>query len=246
MKRHQRLFALSALLAAGLLAPSPGSAGIIRSAVEVVNAPPAVNTDPRERTDPNSVIDQSGLTMGYVDGVTDFATYIAQAPAHDSTGPDDYFAGFSPSPDRPIDFDLGASFGILQLALWNYPLGSRGAILDFEVYTANTVDFLDAMLVGSFTALNDGGGEFLPQMNGVQVFDLLDTNARYLRIRVLTSVDLDEVFDLTNSFTLFGLSEVAFDTGPVSSTEIPEPGTVTLMLTGLGALILRRRSAGNA
>jgi len=240
MKQDQRLFALSALLAAGLLAPSPGSAGIIRSAVEVVNAPPALESDP------NSVIDQSGLSLGYVDGVTDFASYIAQAPAHDTTSRDEYFAAFSPNPDLPIDFDLGASYRIFQLALWNYPFRSVGAILGFEVYTANTVDFLDAMLVGSFTALNDGGGNVFPQTNGVQVSDLSDTNARYLRIRVLTSVSFDEVLDVTGDSTQYGLSEAAFDTGPVSSTEIPEPGTVTMMLTGLGVLIFRRRFAGNA
>lgn len=241
MKRHQRLFALSALLAAGLLAPSPGSAGIIRSAVGVVNAPRVVTV-----SGPNAVIDQSGLSLPYVDGVTDFAAYIAQAPVHESTGEDDLFGVLSATPDLPIDFDLGASYRIFQLALWNFPFSNVGAILDFEVYTANAVDFLDATLVGSFTALNDSAGDSFPQTNGVQVFDLLDTNARYLRIRVLTSADPDEALDVTRDRTRYGLSEVAFDTGPASATEIPEPGTVTLMLTGLGALILRRRSAGNA
>jgi len=240
MSLNHRLLAVSAVLVAGFL-PDLATAGIIRSAVAVVNSPSGFGG-----TAPNSVIDQSGLSTGYVDGVTDFDAYIAQSPTHEHGGNNpDFFLGTG-TPDLPIDFDLGAAYRIRQLALWNCPFNNLGAILDFEVYTANSVDFLDSTLVGSFTALNDGDDPFAaaPFRTGAQVFDLLDTNARYLRIRVLTSVLVGGFYDNVNRPTRYGLSEVAFDTSAVPS-EVPEPGSLSLMVLGVAALIgvRRRRSA---
>jgi|GEM_PF-411615 len=240
MSHSHRLLAVFAVLVAGFL-PNLASAGVIRSAVDVVRAPN------RASGSLGGLIDQSGLSVGYIDGATDFDAYIAQSPTHEAYAPsNEYFNGWSFNGSVPIDFDLGAPFQIRQLAFWNAPMIGYIPILDFEVYTANSVDFLDAMLVGSFTAVHDGGprGQELPYTTGAQVFDLLDTDARYLRIRVLTAATGGgRVIDhRRNRLFTYGLSEVAFDTGPVSS-EVPEPGSLSLMVLGVAALIgVRRRS----
>jgi len=231
MSLNHKLLAVSAVLVAGFL-PNLASAGIIRSAVDIVNAPLGFLN-----VDPNATIDQSGLSVGYLDGVSDFDAYIAQSPTHDAVSDRDYFIGISPTLDLPIDFDLGAAYRIHRLALWNFPFSDFAAILNFEVYTASSVDFLDATLVGSFTAVNDGvpaRGAEAPFTTGAQVFNLLGTDARYLRIRVLSAA----------SQGAYGLSEVAFDTSPVPS-EVPEPGSLSLMVLGVAALfgVRRRRSA---
>ncbi len=195
-----------------LMVPGVCFADFITSAVSV-SGPAPISTFVWERT-----IDQSGLSDLYVSGVTDFDAYVGLLPTHlRSNDPANYAASLE-DPPQNIDFDLGFSTSVTQLALWNYPFASSGGIIDFNVFTAQSADFSDSVLVGSFAALDDGDGN----LNTVQVFDLADSLARYVRVGVLTTATLDGT----------GLSEVAFGT-------IPAPGVVALL--GLAGFMGTRR-----
>lgn len=228
------LAAVAAVVVLGI--SQPASAGFITEASKVLREPP---TAPGGFTF-KLTIDQSGLTMGYVSGVTDFATYVALSPAHFASNiATNYAASFIAPPNAIVDYDLGlddsdSPLRILQLAFWQYPHPTTGSILDFDVYTSNGSTFADSLLVGSFTAVIDGSGLGAPG-TGVQVFDLLDSSAQFLRIDVQTVAGGGG----------FGWSEVAFDVIP-ELPELPEPSTAALLGLGLAALAARRRSLGGA
>ena len=207
------------LLAAVL--SGPAHAGVVQSAAAVSGPPPF----PSSAHTWDKTIDQSGLVGGYVSGVTDFDTYVALQPRH--FGQSSFPPNFAVSPatlPEAVDYDLGASFEILQLAFWNYPFPDSAGPSSIEVFTSNDAAFAGGTLVGTFSPLNDGtGNDVAAGLNVVQVFDLTDTTARYLRINVLA----------TPAGNGIGWSEVAFDVIP---SAIPEPQTYALLLAGLGLL----------
>ena len=169
-----------AWLLAGLLWGASAQAGVVTSAVAVTPAGACSTGFVLDRT-----IDQSGLTVGYTSGATDFASYVLSGPRHEgSNGPQNYSCSFDPVP-ADVDYDLGATLGILELGFWQYPFESSGPLFDFQVFTSNDPGFGASTLVGSFTAVADGTGLGAPG-TALQVFDLLDTDARYLRRRVQT------------------------------------------------------------
>ena len=217
MRNLQKVLVPLALAAAAV---SSAQAGVVMSAASVLSAPTTIGGFTFART-----IDQSGLTIGYVSGVTDFATYISGAPRHvGSNSPENYAA--TNATVGPVDYDMGASVGLLQLAFWNYPFSSNGPVLDFDILTSDDANFGTSTLAGSFIVANDGSS-IGPPGNAVQVFDLLDSTARYVRF---TNISLQ-------SNAGFGWSEVAFDVG---ASAVPEPGTLALVLGGFAGLLIRR------
>ena len=96
------------------------------------------------------------------------------------------------------------------------------------MFTSNDSDFSVANHVGSFTAAIDGAGLGAPG-TALQIFDLVDTAARYLRIDVLT---------VDPASPAFGWSEVAFDTG---ANTVPVPATLALFGLGLIGVAGSRR-----
>lgn len=195
-----------------LMIPGVCFADVVTSAVSV-SGPPPIAVYVWENT-----IDQSGLSDNYISGVTDFDTYVGLLPTHLRNNNPVNFAASYELPPLNIDFDLGFSTLVTQLALWNYPFFNTGGIIDFNVFTAQSADFSDSVFVGSFTALDDGDGD----INTVQVFDLVDSSARYIRIGVLTGGPIGT-----------GLSEVAFGT-------IPAPATLAVFVA-FAAVGRRRR-----
>ena len=112
------------------------------------------------------------------------------------------------------------------MAFWNYPFDSSAGITEFSIYTSNQSSFLTSLFVGSFTPLSDGSTA--TRTNEAQVFDLIDSNARYLRFQI-TGVE---------STTGNGFSEIALD-----AISVPIPAAFWLFLTGLaGVLGLGKRS----
>jgi hypothetical protein len=161
-------------------------------------------------------IDQSGLSIPYVSGVTDFGTYVGAGPTHTGT-PGTFGATFS-LPPQNFDFDLGAAYTVQHLAFWNYPFPNSGGVRGLEVFTSNVANFSSSFPAGVFSPADDATGG---NVNAVQVFDLIDSNARYVRLRV-TAVA---------SPVGIGFSEVAF-----GATFIPEPASLATLCLGAAAL----------
>lgn len=209
----------SILMLTSLLAAS-ANAGAISSAVSVSNAPHPIQDWSFDRT-----IDQSGLSVGYTSGITDFDAYVASSPMHVAVNiPANYGVSFT-LPPVVVDYDLGEAVTTSRLAFWNYPHLDAG-IVNFNVYTSTEAGFGASTLVGSFLAIDDGSGLGLPG-NSVQVFDLVDTTGRFIRIDVIS----------TNGNGT-GWSEVAFDV-------VPEPATITLLALGGIAALKTGRAFGH-
>jgi hypothetical protein len=197
-------------------------AEVVLSASSVVSAPPVLTGYPFERT-----IDQSGLAIGYVSGVTDFNTYIGLSPIHTYSETPNSFAASPTAVPQNVDYDLGGTYLVTKMAFWNYPFNTLGPVTSLDVYTANNAGFAGAFFAGSFLPADDATGV---NTNQAQVFDLADSGARYVRLRITGQATLNQI----------GYSEVAF-------AVIPEPFTVGYIAVAAVTLLgtagrTRRRS----
>ncbi len=174
---------------------------------------------------PGNLIDQSGLSAGFVSGVTDFDTYIGSSPTHSRNSSAGAWVGGVFVFDGHIDFDLGSSQLIEQIALWNGTSNSTSAINSFTVFTSEDAGFGASTNVGSFNnAQNDASDPF-----PVSVFDLTDSTARYARLQINSH---------HGNGTVMGMGEIAFDT----VAAVPEPATFgALSLSAIGVYYRRRR-----
>lgn len=171
---------------------------------------------------------QSGLSAGYVDGVTDFATYTGSGVTHatqESAGGTWLSNGI---PNFPIflDFDLGSAIQILSLALWNGTAGNTADVNGFSIFTSMVADFSVSTFAGSF---NNPIGVAGPEP--VSIFDLTDSTGRYVRIQI------DNYY---GNGCCTGIGEVAWDG---AAAAVPEPGTLALLgigLLGMGAARLKK------
>ena len=187
-------------------------ADVMLSAQSVVNAPPPISGFGWEQT-----INQSGLSANYVSGVTDFSTYVAGGPIHTRNNtPGNFAASFTLPPDD-IDYDLGSTFNVQRMAFWNYPFNFSAGVASMQIFTSSVPNFATSFLAGTFNPVDDGDGN----INHVQVFDLTDSNARYVRVHVLA-------VDSTNGT---GFSEIAF-----GASNVPEPASLATLGMGAAAL----------
>ena len=175
------------------------------------------------------LIDQTGLDSPlfgpmYVSGVTDYATYVGLTPEHETASTANSWASVN-TPGQ-IDFDLGGSFELTNLALWSgFYQGNFGGLDGFTLYIADDSNFSGATLVGSFNARNDVN---VPMV--LQSFLFPKTTGSYVRL-LIDSNHRPNAADSTV------ISEVAF--GAVLPT-VPEPATVLLLGLGLVGLGLRK------
>jgi len=212
--KNQLNRAVASAAAIVALAAGASMGDVVTAAVSVVGPPPAGADFGWENT-----IDQSGLSVGYVSNVTDFDAYVGGSPTHTrNVNNDNYAAAFTSFPAN-IDYTLGASTVVTQLALWNYPFADSGGIIDFDVMVAGQSDFSDGVMAGSFTAVDDA----VSDVNQVQVFDLADTTGQYVRLIVRSS-----------AFNGVGMSEIAF------GTTVPAPASLCALF-GFAAIRRRRR-----
>jgi hypothetical protein len=220
-------FAATAVAAFMLLGHSIAMAGLVLNPGTVINNTmgelgPAYNV--------NRLRDQSGLSIGYISGVTDFATYIGLGPTH--TRSPDTNGWLSSGPNvlpGVIDFDLGAIFSVNQLAFWNHAAGSTANINAFRISTSNVFDFSASTLVGSFNNPEQSTSNPYP----VQVYNLVDTNARYVRLHIDT---------YHGNGCCVAVGEMAFDVQAADAV-VPEPATMLVwtLFGGLGACFLKCR-----
>lgn len=217
--------ALSGLLALCFFAAS-AQAGIILSPVSV-----STNASANGASTVDHLIDQSGLDASYTNGqddtftsgVDDFATYISGNPQHDIQSDTRFLT--SSAFGYHIDFDLGSTQTIHQIAIWNYD-GSSLAIKNFALEIANNAAFIGATSVGSFVAAQGSD----PRRAEAQVFNMGSLSAQYVRMTINSSYG--------NNTKGFG--EVAFDV-EAAGAEVPAPMTVVLMGLGLFGLAESRR-----
>lgn len=218
---------LAALAAASFLAAGPpAAAGVILQpkAVtvniggEVLNFP-AIN-----------MINQSGLSTTYADGVTDFDTYVALKPLHSISAGE--WLSNGPIGMARVTFDLGAVFDFNGIAFWNEDSSSISAI------------------IGSVPV---GGG-----FSGFGMNDTIDSVGKaygpsVFRHQVITSryVTMDIYGCNRAGFTHngCGLGEVAFRSASIEAPPpgaVPEPATWAMLILGFGVVGATMRSRRRA
>ena len=113
MKATLTLLALAVTLLGGL-APTAHAGLILQPAAASTN----MGTFPG--SSPDNTRNQSGLSTGYTSLVTDFDTYIASNPTHNSNLFANVWVSAIGTLTGNFDFDLGGTFTIQSFALWNF------------------------------------------------------------------------------------------------------------------------------
>ena len=213
-----------ALCLSALIAPA------VATAATVIRSPSTIVSNTMGEFAPGDlahVIDQSGLSIGFVSGVTAFDPYIASNPIHTLI-----YSGFEwfSSPNvtsGTLIFDLGASYALPKLALWDE---------EFSGIESMTVSVSDSLVfgaaVGTFNPFNNPQGANYP----AEVFNLGGAVGRYVKL----DLRCPQPNFLYNGCSM---GEIAFATDVPG---IPEPGTYGLMSLGLGVLAWASRTARRA
>lgn len=208
------------------------SSGVILSALiiaghahgAVILSPTAVvqNTlgDRSATVDIGNVIDQSGLSGGYVSGVTDFDTYLAGTPEHDFRALENEWFATGGTTSGTIDFDLGGVYAIDRVAIWNE---DAAGVSRFELVTALDATFATSTLIGTFSLTDTARGvDYLAEVLTLGIV----SPARYVRFNILGAYA--DVLGLADQASL---GEVAFSAVPIA--DVPEPGGIALGAMGL-------------
>lgn len=210
-------------LAAALGAVNVAQAAVIIAPVRVtLEQGGVVNNSPFYAID--NVFDQSGLSVGYEAGVTDFDAYLAGNVRHSGALNNEWASQRDTTTSR-ITFDFGREVSIFKLAMWDENNTSIGR-LAFSTPT-----------LGTFLAFN-------PRENGGSTYGVSDVatfapiTTRYLTLDFSGCGSEPE----SQSATGCGLSEIIFAD---ATGAVPEPATWALMIGGFGmaGAMLRRRTA---
>lgn len=175
--------------------------------------------------DINNTIDQSGLDVGFISGVTDFDAYLAQSPFHSPAAVNNEW--FTPQGVRSavVTYNLGRIFAVDRLALWNEESSGIGSF--------NLLASLDGI---SFSTI---ANNLSPANNPrdlsylAQVFSFGSFNAQYIRLDISGCPQPNAGFDGC------GIGEVAFST-TAADTTIPTPALLPGLI-GMGVAALRKR-----
>jgi len=115
----------------------------------------------------DNIINQSGLSVGYTSGVTDFDSYVSTHPTNDATNA---WAGLTGPVLGDIVFDLGSVFNVDSFALWTQ--SNTNAIDAFSI-------LVNGSLAGSFNAVIGTG----PNV-AAQIFDLTMFAGQFVTLQV--------------------------------------------------------------
>ena len=223
MKKSRLLGAVCALFAYGLSAINAQASTIISP----VAATASSEFGSANAYDIGNTSDHSGLSAGFVSGVTDFDTYLAGNPTHTYIADDNEWFTATGVASATVNYDLGSVYSIDRLALWNDEY-SGISFLDISISLDNI----------NFTTVASG---LVPVDNplyldyGAEVFGFGSQSARYIQFDVGDCPQPDG-----NSSLLCGIGEVAF-----STSAVPIPAAVWLFGSGLLGLVgmARRKKA---
>lgn len=158
--------------------------------------------------------------VGYVNGTTNFATFVASTPSGGAYWNTDVYVATG-----SIVFDLGSSWTVTSMALWQ---GSHFYSQDIQQYRLSISD--DMNFVTGVTVLGTFTPAIEPAVPSVNSFAA--GTGRYVKWEVLSNYG--------NGFGTHGF-EVAF-----GATAIPEPATVALWFAAAAGVVVvvARRKCG--
>jgi hypothetical protein len=215
MKQFLKLAVFSTVAITGL-----ASAATMQSAVSASS-----NTEWNSTFDINNTIDQSGLSSSYTSGITDFDSFVASV-RHDTQAGKEWFAQSGVYSDSLI-YDLGDSFKVSKIAIWNEESWGTDTV---EIFASNDANFGVSTFLGSFN-LTDNPLHISYLAN---VLDIQDTFAQYFKFNVVGSTP-----------SSVSLGEVAFGVSNISA--VPAPAAALLFAPALlGFIGLRRKTAKHA
>lgn len=204
--------AAARLLAALFISPAT-FAGVI---IQPVSASTDMGTSVGS---PDNVINQSGLSVGYTSGMSDFDDYYFSTPGHNSLDNSAIWASGSPFLVGNFDFDLGGVVLIESMILWN--CDNQRAVYGFNLLADDNPAFSSPTVLGSFLVDNDGPGDRMAP----HPLPFAPTLASNVRMEI-TSNNGPDSLDVR-------MGEIAFE-------QVPEP--TLLALLGLGGLVSLRRA----
>jgi hypothetical protein len=210
-------------------------------------------------------IDQGGLNIKYNQGgLDDQAAYLARAPKHTDSTSQEWFSRNNTSFGL-ISFDLGASYDLRNLVLWNEDFAG---IEKFSVLTSNAADLSDRSdadllnfllttpLTATFTANGVGVspvGTPASFIEPAQVFSLSSSdagvNARYVTLFISSVLandvegnrDVDFRGNQRRLGSLASIGEIAFGRNlRAGEVAVPTPALLPGLI-GLGATAWRKR-----
>ena len=172
--------------------------------------------------DIGNVIDQSGLSLNYTSGVTDFDTYIGLNPLHTFYYQDNEYFANNGTLTGLIEFDLGGIFSLDRIALWNEE-GAGISLLDILVSTDGLI-FTE--ILSDFSPIDNPDADYPAEVISLGgAFD-----AQFVRI------------DMNSCLGLFcSMGEIAFSAEDIVVSPVPEPAVVWLLGAGLIGLIGKRK-----
>jgi hypothetical protein len=197
----------------GFTGSTPGEAGTIVSPGSATTAIPTAGGNV------GLLIDQSGLSVNFISGVTDFDTYIALGPTSAIVTTLNGWASQVNKLPGFVQFDLGADYAISGFALWNQSTPNLG-VNSFTLTSASDAGFTSNVTnLGTFNAVKS---------LAAQTFTVSGTG-EFVRMEINSTLGANQV----------NLGEVAFD-----ATLIPEPASLAVLgLSCVGMRFARRRRA---
>lgn len=219
-------FAGAAIVCLILSVSTPTSAGVIIGAVGAT----ADQTTRGGGFSLPALSNQSGLSVGYVSGVTDFDSYIATDPTHVTT-PAFMWATITSVFSANVTFDLGGNVAVQSFALWNRGNSLMQGVRDFNLRACSDGACSVSSLIGSFQAT---AFHHLDDNARAEVFSFASTATSFIRLEILN----------VHGICCITMSEVAFEASNVQ--EVSAPATMLVFAIGLGGVICaRRRSSGS-